>query len=200
MSSAYDVVRQFETRVAEYTGSPFAVSVDSCSAALFLCCKYLAVGEVTIPSKTYVSVPCSIIHAGGRVKFEDKHWRGCYQLKPYKIYDAALRFTKGMYQPGTFTCLSFHYKKILPIGRGGMILLDDEAAVAWFKKARFNGREEVPLEDQENFDVVGWNYYMDPERAARGMALMDMLPEHNGDRTDTYPDLSRFSCFLKRGS
>ena len=53
----YDIVKMFEEEVAKYTGSKFAVSVDSCTNAIFLCCKYLSVEEVTIPSKTYLSVP-----------------------------------------------------------------------------------------------------------------------------------------------
>jgi len=41
----------FEEEVAHYTGAPFAVAVDSCTDAIFLCCKYYQVGPVVIPSK-----------------------------------------------------------------------------------------------------------------------------------------------------
>lgn len=197
MPNPYDVVRQFEQAVADYTGSPCAVSVESCTAALFLCCKYLNVqSEVTIPSRTYVSVPCSIIHAGGRVKFEDIEWKGIYQLKPLPIYDAAKRFTTNMYIPGSFMCLSFHSKKHLKIGRGGMILTDNKNAVEWFKMARFDGRHEVPL-TQDHFTMVGWNMYMTPEQAARGLVLLSMLPKHNEDQDENppYPDLSKYEIF-----
>jgi len=85
----YKIVRMFEEEIAEYTGSPYAISVDSCTNALFLVCKYLEVGEVTIPSQTYLSVPQSITHSGGEVIFdkraETNHWKGMYQLKPYPI-------------------------------------------------------------------------------------------------------------------
>ena len=67
----YSVVKMFEEEVAHYTGSPFAVAVDSCTNALFLCCKYYNVREVILPKKTYLSVPMSVIHAGGKVVFED---------------------------------------------------------------------------------------------------------------------------------
>ena len=36
----YDIVKMFEEEVAQYTGAPFAVAVDSCTNAVFLCCKY----------------------------------------------------------------------------------------------------------------------------------------------------------------
>ena len=55
--NAYKVVNDFEKAMADFVGSPYAVAVDSCTNALFLCCKYLKVKEVTIPCKTYVSVP-----------------------------------------------------------------------------------------------------------------------------------------------
>jgi dTDP-4-amino-4,6-dideoxygalactose transaminase len=63
----YKIVQMFEEEIAEYTGAPFAVSVDSCTNALFLSCKYLNVDEVIVPKKTYLSVPMSVIHAGGTV-------------------------------------------------------------------------------------------------------------------------------------
>ena len=192
----YEIVKMFEEEVAEYTGAPFAVSVDSCSNALFLACKYLGVDEVTIPKKTYLSVPMSITHAGGEVIFEDRDWVGAYQLKPYPIYDAAKRFTSDMYSPGTFMCLSFHIKKLLPLGKGGMILTDNYEAVQWFKKARYEGRSEVNYKD-DNIDMLGWNMYMTPQQAAHGLALMQNYPEHVDDLGENkgYRDLTQFSIF-----
>jgi len=189
----FEIVRKFEERVAAYTGAAYAVAVDSCTNALFLCCKYLKVNEVIIPANTYVSVPCSIIHAGGQVKFKpySEVWRGAYQLEPYPIIDAAKRFTSGMYEPGNFMCLSFHGKKQLPIGKGGMILADEEEAVKWLKMARFDGRHEVPLNEDE-FEMIGWNYYMTPEIAAKGLTLMLYYPEDNEDMpVAQYNDLSQ---------
>ena len=104
----FKIVRMFEEEVAEYTGAPYAVSVDSCTNALFLSCKFLEVSEVIIPSQTYLSVPMSIIQAGGEVVFDKRvktnHWRGIYQLKPYPIYDSSKRFTSNMYKEGTYMC------------------------------------------------------------------------------------------------
>ena len=46
-----------------------------------------------------MSVPCSIIHAGGTVKFKKSNpiLKGAYQLDPTPVWDSALRFTKNMY-------------------------------------------------------------------------------------------------------
>lgn len=190
----FKVVQMFEESIAEYTGSPYAVAVDSCTNALFLCCKYLEVSEVVIPARTYLSVPQSILHAGGKVRFKDIEWKGIYQLEPYPIYDAAKRFTRLMYLSGTFMCLSFHIKKHLKIGKGGMILTDDIDAVKWFKKARYEGRSEVfYLED--DITSLGWNMYLTPEQAARGLWLLQNMPEHNEDLTEGYKDLREFTLF-----
>lgn len=196
----YKIVQMFEEEVAEYTGAPYAISIDSCTNALFLICKYLNVKSVTIPSKTYLSVPMSIIHSGGEVIFDRSpkvnHWHGIYQLKPYPIYDSAKRFTSGMYIPGSFMALSFHIKKQLGIGKGGMILTDNKEAVNWFKKSRYEGRSEKYYKE-DNIEQLGWNMYMTPQEAAQGLCLMQNYPEHNKDLDETngYRDLTEFPVF-----
>ena len=124
MHSPQKVVEMFEDNIAEYTGAKYAVSCDNCTNALRMCCEYYDVDEVVIPAHTYLSVPQSIVQAGGTVCFDDYHWQGIYQLFPYPIYDAAKRLTSGMYLKGTLMCLSFGIKKPLNIGKGGMILTD----------------------------------------------------------------------------
>ena len=81
-----------------------------------------------------------------------------------------MRFRKNMYDPGYFQCLSFHYAKHIPIGRGGMILTDNKKARDWFRLMRNDGRREIPKE-QDEVRMLGWNFYMTPEQAARGLAL-----------------------------
>lgn len=192
----YKIVKMFEDEVAEYTGSPFAISMDNCTNAIFLCCKYLMVDEVLIPKHTYLSVPMSVLHAGGKVKFIDLDWSGIYQLYPYPIYDAAKRFTSDMYISGSYMCLSFHIKKHLKLGKGGMILTDNEVAVKWFKKARYEGRSEISYHE-DKVDMLGWNMYMTPEQAAHGLAIMQNMPLHNKDlgEDNSYRDLTEFPIF-----
>jgi len=204
MHNPFKIVKMFEEELQQYTGAKYAVSVDSCTNALFLCCKYLNVEAVTIPSKTYLSVPQSIIHAGGTVVFDKRdftnNWSGIYQLKPYPIYDSAKRLTSKMYMPGTFMCLSFHMKKALPISKGGMILCDSLDAYDWFKKARYEGRSEKYYSD-DDIDMLGWNMYMTPQQAAVGLSLMQQYPEHNKDVKEVggYRDLTEFTVFKNCG-
>lgn len=211
----HKITADFEEALCKYTRAPYAVALDNASNALFLALKYefhnfSKYGHnpvITIPSRTYPSVPCEIIHAGGYVKFRPVKGNtisGVYELKPTNVIDSALRFTSDMYNPGTHMCLSFTgpYKH-LKLGKGGAILTDNEHAYKWFKKARFSGRDECSYFD-DDFDknpVIGWNFYMMPEIAARGLLLMsqfyerDGTPKSNPDLELPYPDLSKFNIY-----
>jgi dTDP-4-amino-4,6-dideoxygalactose transaminase len=193
LRNAFGVVDEFEGRVAEYSGSKYAIAVDCCTSALFLCFKYVLAKRVICPARTYVSVPMAVIHSGAELEFEDFDWKGVYQLKPHPVFDGAKRFTKGMYQGGLH-CLSFHSKKILNIGRGGMILTDSEHAMKWLKLARYDGREEKHY-GEGDIKTLGWHVYMTPDVAARGLTLLDVLPEENEDLTEDYPDLRTMPVF-----
>ena len=140
----------------------------------------------------------SIIQSGGSVKFEDREWLGMYQLKPYPIWDYARLLTSGMYERGQYQCLSFHWRKHLPIGQGGAILHDDPEADKWFRKARFHGRTEgvPPLEDM--VDTLGWHCYMRPSDAADGLMRLSFLPLHNEPLSNEgSADLSILPVFKK---
>jgi dTDP-4-amino-4,6-dideoxygalactose transaminase len=204
--SVHKITEEFERALSEYTGSPYVVCVDNASNALFLALYYEKVqGQViTIPNRTYPSVPCEIIHAGGKVEFEilkTETLTGAYQLKPTKVWDSALRFTADMYISGTHMCLSFTgpYKH-LKLSKGGAILTDSKEAYEWFKRARFSGRRECSYHE-DNLDMLGWNFYMIPELATRGLQLMtsywnsDGTKKQNPDLELRYPDLSKFDVY-----
>jgi len=193
----HEVTKQFEKAVAEYTGAPYAIATTSCTMALLLACAYHKVIKVTIPKRTYISVPMSIIHAGGKVRFDDREWKGTYQLKPYPIWDSARWFSSGMYQmPGQMMCVSFHWSKTLGIGQGGAILHDDPRADIWLKKARFDGRTEGIEPKDDEFPFLGWHAYMSPRDAAEGLSRLALLPKDNDPiPNDPYPDLSTIKIF-----
>jgi len=202
----YKITEDFEEQLSKYTGAPYVVTVDNASNALFLALMYENVkGQtITIPARTYPSVPCEIIHAGAKVNFtpvEGKTIKGAYQLAPTKVWDAALRFTHNMYIKNTHMCISFtgpykHFK----LSKGGAILTDNYDAHLWFKRARYSGRRECSYHT-DNFDMLGWNFYMMPELAARGLLMInqfyntDGTPKHNEDLELPYPDLSKFDIY-----
>ena len=206
----YEVTEEFEERLADYTGSRFAVTVDNMSNGLFLSLYYEHIVKnrtedvITIPNRTYPSVPCEIIHAGLKVKFrkvKGKTIKGAYQLDGSNVWDSALTFTADMYKPNTHMCVSFtgpykHFK----LSKGGAILTDDVDAYRWFKRARYSGRRELSY-FEDNFDMLGWNFYMMPELAARGLLLMGQFYNRDGSKVVNkdlelpYPDLSKFEIY-----
>lgn len=205
-NGVYKITEDFEKALCDYTGAPYAVTVDNQSNALFLSMMFEDVKEkeITIPARTYPSVPCEIIHAGGKVKFKEvkgKTIKGAYQLEPTNIWDSALRFTADMYIQGSHMCLSFtgpykHFK----LSKGGAILTDSLEAYHWFKRARYSGRRECSYHD-DHFDMLGWNFYMMPEIAARGLLLMNQFYNMDGTKKTMvdlelpYPDLSKFKVY-----
>lgn len=206
IDSIYDITDKFEDELCRYTNAKYCIAVDNGSNALFLSLMYENIKgqEITIPNRTYPSVPCEIIHAGGKVVFEKvkgETLKGAYQLKPTKVWDSALRFTADMYIPNTYMCLSFTgpYKH-LKLSKGGAILTDDYNAYLWFRRARFSGRRECSYHD-DNFDMLGWNMYMLPEVAVRGLLYMkqfyniDSTKRYNEDLELPYPDLSKFKVY-----
>jgi dTDP-4-amino-4,6-dideoxygalactose transaminase len=208
MKNVYDITDEFEKQLANYTGAPYVITVDNQSNALFLALMYEKVSnqEITIPARTYPSVPCEIIHAGGLVKFQSTTGttlKGAYQLAPTNIWDSALSFTADMYKPGSHMCISFtgpykHFK----LSKGGAILTDSLEAYNWFRRARYSGRRECSYHD-DNFDMLGWNFYMMPELAARGLLLMNQFYNMDGskkvqdDLELPYPDLSKYEVYTK---
>jgi dTDP-4-amino-4,6-dideoxygalactose transaminase len=196
-NGVYKITEDFEKALCDYTGAPYAVTVDNQSNALFLAMMFEGVKgkSITIPSRTYPSVPCEIIHAGGKVKFKEvrgKTIKGAYQLEPTNIWDSALRFTADMYIPRTHMCLSFtgpykHFK----LSKGGAILTDNLEAYHWFKRARYSGRRECSYHD-DHFDMLGWNFYMMPELSARGLLMMNQFYNMDGTKKNMEDSLSGF--------
>ena len=209
----YKITEDFEKALSDYTGAPYVITVDNMSNALFLALYYeknvkksITDDKVGIPCRTYPSVPCEIIHAGLKVDFEPvegKTIKGMYQLKGSNVWDSALSFTADMYKPNQHICVSFtgpykHFK----LSKGGAILTDSLEAYHWFKRARYSGRRECSYHD-DYLDMIGWNFYMMPELAARGLLLMnqfyniDGTKKHNEDLELPYPDLSKYEIYKK---
>jgi len=201
MANPFELVHEFERQVAKYTGSPFATATDSCSHAIFLSSIYCKKNhnEVTIPKNTYISIPMQLIHAGYKLNFVDKDWKGYYYIEPTPIIDAAPRFTENMYIPGTYTCVSFQFHKILSTNRGGMILTDDEDFYKWSQSAVHDGRNMGVPYNVDNISILGYHMFMPPETAETGLAKLQILPKYNEDVAGsyTYHDISYIGNFTR---
>jgi dTDP-4-amino-4,6-dideoxygalactose transaminase len=93
--------------------------------------------------------------------------------------------------------LSFQFQKHLSLGRGGMLLTDNEEAAIQIKKMSYDGRlPNIPWRDQ-NIDTYGYHYYMTPETAENGLNKLPKAIETEPKQwvvTD-WPDLTEMKIF-----
>ena len=165
---SFNVVKNFETKIAEYFGSPYAVAVDCCTHGLELCLRLENCREISVPKRTYLSVPMLASKLNLQLRWREEDWEDYYYLTD-KIIDAAVLWKRGSYLPNTYMCVSFQFKKHLSLGRGGVILLDDKEKYYSLKKMSYDGRiPDVPWVEQD-IDTIGYHYYMTPETAELGL-------------------------------
>jgi perosamine synthetase len=81
-------------------------------------------------------------------------------------------------------CFSFHPRKILTTGEGGMITTGDIEAAARMRRLRQHGMNVSDLARHsatkvvlESYDEVGYNYRMTDLQAGIGLAQLERLPE-----------------------
>jgi dTDP-4-amino-4,6-dideoxygalactose transaminase len=194
----FNIITEFENKIAEFYGSPYAVSTDCCTHALELCLLYTNTKEVSIPKNTYLSVPMTAKKLNLKWDWRYEEWQDFYHIGS-EIYDAAVLWKRNSYIPGTFMCLSFQYKKHLSLSRGGMILTDSKSAYTDLIKLGYDGRNRNTPWAQQEVTSYGYHYYMTPETAQQGL---DKLPDAISSDPrkwswQDYPDLSNFHVFSK---
>jgi dTDP-4-amino-4,6-dideoxygalactose transaminase len=196
---SFKVITDFEKQIALFFGAPYAVAVDCCTHAIELCLRYKKIEKFTVPINTYPSVPNLAKKIGIEFDWRKEDWIDYYYLGGTNIIDAAVLWKENSYISGTFMCLSFQFQKHLSLGRGGMILTDDEEGRNELKKMSYDGREpDTPWRDQ-NISTIGYHYYMTPETAQIGV---DKLPKvikkkpRQWKITD-WPDLTQMEIFNK---
>jgi dTDP-4-amino-4,6-dideoxygalactose transaminase len=194
----FNTVTEFENQIAEFFGAPYAVAVDSCTHGVELCLRYTREDSIEVPKNTYLSIPFLSYKLGIELEWKNEDWIDYYYLTD-KVIDAAVLWKPNSYIPGTYMSLSFQYQKHLSLGRGGMILLDNELDAIALKKMSYDGRlPNIPWRDQ-NIDTIGYHYYMTPETAQLGL---DKLPQAKLTlprqwTTNDWPDLTQMSIFKK---
>ena len=202
----FNTVSEFEKEVAKFFGAPYAVAVDSCTHGIELSLRYQKHTYISVPKRTYISVPFLSNKLNIRLDWRDEEWQDYYIVNPtspkdkYKaIYDAAVLWKKDSYIPNSFMCLSFQFQKHLSLGKGGMILCDNEKDAKMLKKMSYDGRDpNIPWREQD-IDTMGYHYYMTPETAQNGLNKLKDAIETEPIKwvvTD-WPDLAQMKIFNK---
>ena len=166
---SFEVIKEFENKIAKFYGSPYAVAVDCCTHAIELCLRYKDVKKFTVPPNTYPSVPNLAKKIGIEFDWEEKEWEDYYYLGGTNIIDAAVYWKRDSYIADSLMCLSFQFQKHLSLGRGGMILTDDKNAKDELKKMSYDGRVPDSPWRKQNISTMGYHYYMTPETAQSGL-------------------------------
>lgn len=197
MENNGEFIKIFEEKMSEYTGSKYAVAVDSGTNAIFLCIKYMKyIGEITIPKRTYMGVPMSIINANCKPVFKDVKWEDNYKLSPLNIYDSCASFYPNMYKDDScFYILSFQEKKIFSLGKGGMILTNDKNASKILRRMSFDGRDYMKGANEDNDIILGYHMNMTPIKAAKGILKINGFNKKSIGNYKIYRDLSKMECF-----
>tara|TARA_R110002012_G_scaffold267594_1_gene451424 strand:+ start:41 stop:631 length:591 start_codon:yes stop_codon:yes gene_type:complete len=194
---SFEIVKDFENKIAEFFGAPYAVAVDCCTHGIELCLRMRNIQHYSIPKRTYISVPFLAKKLGISFEWRDEDWQDCYYLGGTNIIDAAVLWQQDSYIPKTLMCLSFQYKKHLSLGRGGMILTDDKESAILLKKMSYDGRlPDIPWREQ-NIDTMGYHYYMTPEIAERGVNQFfnAMASKPKKWTVEDWPDLTQMEIF-----
>ena len=192
----FEVVTEFENKVAEFFGAPYAIAVDSCTHGVELALRYTEADYIRVPQRTYLSIPFLANKLQIDLFWKDENWQDYYYVTE-DVIDAAVLWKPNSYIPGTFMGISFQYQKHLSLGRGGIILTDNEEAAIQMKKMSYDGRlPNIPWRDQ-NIDTIGYHYYMTPETAQLGL---DKLPQaiQTPPRqwvVSDWPDLTQMNIF-----
>ena len=152
----WQVVDMFEKKIAKFFGAPYAIATDCCTHAIELSVLLLnkPAVQVNVPLHTYMSIPMMLEKIQQPWQFVDVSWQDQYYLDPLPVVDSARVWRQNSYVPDTLMCLSFQFKKHIPIGRGGMILTDNIEHYNQLQKSVRDGRDRTLLWSEDDVDCI----------------------------------------------
>ena len=196
---SFEIVTKFESELADFFGSKYAVVLDSCTHGVELSLRYTNATEISVPKNTYISITFLANKLNIDLKWKDENWVDYYYLTD-SVIDAAVLWKKDSYVPGTLMSISFQFQKHLSLGRGGVILTDNEDAALSLKKMSYDGRvPNIPWREQD-IETFGYHYYMTPEIAQIGLDKLQKAIETKPRQwvVSDWPDLTNMKIFKKK--
>ena len=192
----FKTVKEFENKIAKFFNSPYAVAVDCCTHGVELSLRYTKADKIVVPHRTYLSIPLLSHKLNIDLEWKDENWQDYYYLTD-NVIDAAVLWKKNSYVSNTFMSISFQFQKHLSLGRGGVILTDNEIAANELKKMSYDGRvPDLPWRIQ-NIDTIGYHYYMTPETAKKGLEKLNSAINSAPKKwfINDWPDLTKMKIF-----
>jgi dTDP-4-amino-4,6-dideoxygalactose transaminase len=222
-------VREFEEAFAAATGTPHAVAVSSCTAALHLALIAAGIGpgdEVIVPSLSFIATTNAVRYVGAQPIFADvdpitqnlvpetvephisSRTRAvilvdqagapadleairalCDPLGVTVIEDAACAAgstyrARPVAAGAALAAFSFHPRKLITTGEGGMLTTADASIAARLRRLREHGmdisaadrhRSQQPV--IEHYTEVGFNFRMTDIQAAIGLVQLRKLAQ-----------------------
>ena len=237
------ITKQFEDKVADYTGANYAIATTNCTTALELALRALHIGpkdEVIVPSFTYPATADVVKWIGAEPVLVDVNLSS-YNIDPNEVEKAITERTKCVipvswggnplnFKPlnelkaeyslyiiedaacslgaefnnektGTIadlTCFSFHPRKIITTGEGGMITTNNEELAAEIRSLKMFGLKTTSKGSE--FVTIGTNSKLSDIHAAIGVAQMDKINEIIDKRIElanNYTNLLEETSFIK---
>jgi dTDP-4-amino-4,6-dideoxygalactose transaminase len=186
---SFQALFDFEQRLAEYTGAPYAVLTDGCTHALELCFRLDRITYTEFTAFTYISIPQLMHKLNIAYQLQSDYWYtvGEYHFRGTNTWDSARRLEPGMYRAKQKQCVSFGHGKPLQLGKCGAILLDSKAEYLVLSRMRSDGRDLsiVPWQDQISFDE-GYHYCPTLEICQLGIEQLPNITKHITQQQ--YPD------------
>jgi perosamine synthetase len=206
-------VAEFERLFAEFAGSPFAVATTSCTTALHLALVVAGIGpgdEVIVPAFTWVASANLDTFNLDAARVEAAITARTKAIMPVSLFgisaplepvlqiarrrgltvveDAACAvgaWYRG-HHAGTLAdigCFSFHPRKSITTGEGGMVITGDAAIAERLRSLRDHGASVSDLVRHTGsrsyllpeFNMVGYNYRMTDLQGALGVTQMGRL-------------------------
>ena len=191
---SFKILFDFELALAEYTGAPYVVVTDGCTHAIELCMRFEIVRYCEFTPFTYLSIPQLMHQLDISYHYRPEYWSsaGEYRFHNTRIWDSARRLEHGMYRPGQLQCLSFGHGKPLQLGKGGAILLDNEADYLALSCMRSDGRD-LRISPWQNQKIInqGFHYCPTLETCADGIAGLKNIKASITQQE--YPDLRKIN-------
>jgi len=223
-------VKEFEKRVASFSGARYAVAVNSCTSGQMLMSHILGLGEgdeVLVPAFTWISTANAVEYMGARPVFcdinldtfnvdtrqlEEKINSSTRAIYPVSLFGLAANMpdVMALAQPrrlpvvedvacglgsfiqdkhcGTFGragILSFHPRKTITTGEGGVIITNDEQVARQARSLREHGAVKSDYHrhtgtssyKMSEYPGLGFNMRMTDMQAALGIAQCEKLED-----------------------